>query len=225
MDSKPSQQPNPGPSPQPGPADSPTRMVIAIPFPDDATFEAVRQDFLRRAAENVNDSEFQTIMRLGAFEGSVAWVLDNFPEKDGFVYWPLDEFPRDIQYGDDKKGGEVVTVPQADTRLFLMGRRRADHEDARVDGKKQGGLACVALCALPPAGVGEGGMAGTPMARGTGETPAMDAAEKALLGFVRELQDVGCQEQAPMGEAVDGSTRAKKALAAAILVHVIEPIA
>jgi hypothetical protein len=62
-----------------------------------------------------------------------------------------------------------------------MGRSRGEHEDARVDGKKQGGLVCVALCALPPADV----------AWGTGATPAMNAAEKALLRFVRELRDDG----------------------------------
>ena len=78
----------------------------------------------------------------------------------------------------------------------------------RVGFRKQGGIACLALFAAPPA-PDSGGVVrvrnGLPLPEGTTEgTPAMLAAEKALLEYARELQDVGTGGSGPLGVPTDG---------------------
>jgi hypothetical protein len=50
--------------------------------------------------------------------------------------------------------------------------------------------------------VGEPEFAGTPFARETIDTPAMDVAGKSLLDSIRLLQDVGYGEYPPLGDHV-----------------------
>jgi hypothetical protein len=175
-------------------------MLNPDPFPDDATFEAVRQHVLNFAGKN--DPQYQAMLREAALQPPLWWLHANFPQEDGFVYCTLGPLPRDIQYIDKNDSNKTVTIPQDDTCLYLVGR--GGDRTARVDGKKQGGVVCVALRAMPPAGVGEGETAGMPFARGTLGTAAMDAAEGALLGFIRTMQDEGYQGQRPLGDGVEG---------------------
>ncbi|KAG7284314.1 hypothetical protein NEMBOFW57_010686 [Staphylotrichum longicolle] len=200
--SKPAASKSSSSKPQPAHSNAPTHMISPDPFPDDATFEAVRQHVLARAAENRHNPVYQAMMREAALQSPLMWLQSNFPDEQGYVYCTLGPFPRDIKYVHRNNNDKPGTIPQEDTSLYLIGRG-GDHT-ARVDGKKQGGVVCVAMCALPPAGVGEPETAGTPFARGTLGTPAMDAAEKALLGFIKEMQDVGHQGSMPLGERVEG---------------------
>lgn len=90
----------------------------------------------------------------------------------------------------------MVTISRDDTRVYLAGRR--GNRRARIEGRKQGDVTCLALCALPPIGVGEPKTPGSPSAEATAEMPALDAAEEALLRVIQEIQDVG--------ESVEGCT-------------------
>ena len=205
------------------PAVTPTRLFYPSSLADDATVKAANENILRFAAQNITNPQYQAFVRQCGFDMPLAWLQTNFPpasrpqsDNNGFVYCQLGTFPRDISYADktEKEGGgadgktsTVVTIPQDDTRLVLVGKRQGDGSApaARIDGIKQGGVVCVALCVLPPAGLGApGALAGTSLADKTGGTPAMKAAEQALLGFLRELQDDGYQGSDPQGEVVDG---------------------
>lgn len=218
--SQPSTQPRP-PSPQPcgGPAPSPTRLFIGKPINADAHDNAAWEHLLQRVAEK--DPLYEGIVRKAAFDATVDWLQVNFPEDphwhpsaratvptrlDGngppriFRYCHAGPFPATISYLDDD--GMTKTVPPDDTRLVFVGR--SGDRAARVGGIKQGGTVCVALTVLPPPGVGEGETAGQPLAR-TAETPAMDAANAALLAFIRETQDRGFLGSPPLGPDLEGS--------------------
>jgi hypothetical protein len=163
-------------------------ILYRNPFPDDVSIEAVKQHMSRKLAEN--DPEFLASLRQIAFETPYDIFQTNFPQEDGFMYSSPGPAPQDINYADETGGEEkVATIPRDDTRLYLVG-------------KKQGGTVCVALCALPPAGVGEPEFSGTPLARETIDTPAMDVAGKSLLDSIRLLQDVGYVEYPPLGDHV-----------------------
>ena len=192
------------------PARSPTRILQPNPHPDAAAQAAFRADLLSHEAELQTHPEQLASLRMEAVCYCYAWLATNFPREDGFVYWPMGQLPRDITFITNEKleeGGEVEgagTIPRDDTWVWLVGRQ--GDPGARIDGKKQGGVVCVAMLALPPAGVGGPVMAGTPVAEGTSGTSAMAAAERALLGYVKGLQDVGGHKgQGPMGELVEGS--------------------
>ncbi len=221
---KPPTQPNPAPqsaAPQSGTANAPTRLFHPSSLADDATVKAANEDILRFAAQNITNPQYQAFLRQFGLDWPLAWLQTNFPPAsqnniNGFVYLQLGSFPQDISYvdktekkeeeGDDGKTSTVVKIPQDDTRLVLVGKRQGDGDTpaARIDGIKQSGVVCVALCVLPPAGAGKPEvLAGTPLADMAG-TPAMEAAEQALLGFIRGLQDVGYQGARPMGEDLDG---------------------
>jgi hypothetical protein len=145
----------------------------------------------RRVAENGTD--FLAGLRQVAFETPFDFFQANFPTEDGFMYSSPGPAPWDINYTDKTEGEDkVVTIPRNDTRLYLVG-------------KKQGGVVCVALYAMPPAEVGPPEFAGTPLAGKTLDSPAMDAIDKALLESIRLLQDVGYEQYPPLGDnVVDG---------------------
>lgn len=95
-----------------------------------------------------------------------------------------------------------MAIPRVDTALYVVGR--GGDPCARVEGRKQGGVVCVALSALPPPGLGEPKSRGADLERSTSETLAMDAVKKALLEFTKMLQDVGYQGSSSVGELVEG---------------------
>ncbi|KAK4041633.1 hypothetical protein C8A01DRAFT_34358 [Parachaetomium inaequale] len=144
---------------------------------------------------------YESDLRWAAFGGGVGWLLENFPKADGFIHWPL-AVPRDIEYAcaDEEEGGETVrTIPEADAMLWHIAKHgKSTARDA--EGRKQVGIVCIALLAAPPAPV-----VGTPrLAEGSAAgTPAMEAAEKALLAYIKELQDVGTPEVGPTGVLVE----------------------
>ncbi|KAG7293472.1 hypothetical protein NEMBOFW57_003523 [Staphylotrichum longicolle] len=218
--SQPSTQPSP-PSPQPGggPAPSPTRLFIGKPITDEARDKAEYENMMQRVAEK--DPVYEGIMRKAAFDTTVTWLQVNFPEDphwhpsaratvptrlDGngppriFRYCHAGPFPTTISYLHDD--GTTKMVPPDDTRLVFVGR--SGDRAARVGGIKQGGTVCVAITVLPPPGVGEGETAGQPLARTAGTT-AMDAANAALLAFIRETQDRGFLGSPPLGPELEGS--------------------
>lgn len=197
-----SKSPSSKPQPAPSNSNAPTQMISPDPFPDDATFEAVRQHVLASTAKHRDDPVYQAMMREAALQAPIMWLQANFPVDDGYVYCTVGPLPQDIHYTDKTDNDKAGIIPQDDTCIYLVGR--GGDRTARVGGKKQGGFVCVTMCVLPPAGVGEPETAGTPFARGTLGTPAMDAAEKALLGFIREMQDVGHQGSMPLGDRVNG---------------------
>ena len=174
------------------------------PFPDISPRVLSRQYTVRRDPGPNNDDKYLSDLRFASVSGGLGWLLANFPQDDGFMHWPLG-FPRDLGYAASKYT-TAGTILKTDLMLWHVAKIDASNE--RVGFRKQGGIACLALFAAPPA-LDSGGIAralnGLPLPEGTaGGMPPMLAAEMALLEYARDLQDVGTPGSGPMGGAVDG---------------------
>ncbi len=186
----------------------PLRLIEPRWFPLTAatTIRSARQEMLRHLAseDHPNPPDSPAALRIAVSFYSLTWLLANFPQRqgesaDGYIYWVMGAFPRDIEYpAAAGEGKEKTTIPQADTELWLFGSQGDPSLPRTADGRKQTGYACLALVVQPLAETA-----------GTQAAAAMRAAEEALLGLMRELQDVGPQAGefsgvGPMGEALEG---------------------
>ncbi|KAK4188112.1 hypothetical protein QBC35DRAFT_550381 [Podospora australis] len=151
------------------------------PFPDEGTFTQIRSHVLSRAA--ANDPSYLALMRQAAFQTPFAWLEANFPAAKGFF---ICSEPIPYPYGDisvDDNEGTVINAEE-DTRIYLAGKPGV-------------GTVCVKMMVIPPKNVGSGETRGLPFARDTLGTPAMDAAEGALLGLMRRWQEENGEKGTP----------------------------
>ncbi|KAK3900793.1 hypothetical protein C8A05DRAFT_35563 [Staphylotrichum tortipilum] len=131
----------------------PLRLLFTNPFPTPATAEAVRQHLLTNATNPSRDPETtKALILIGARSGYIEWLKLNFPRAAGYFYYSLGPLQTDINFTfpDEETGLPVQgTIPIAQTQLHAISRF-GDLYARDKDGKKLGGIVCLAMYAVAP---------------------------------------------------------------------------
>lgn len=156
----------------------------------------IERDWGREAAEN--SPAWQAFSRELELITPFFFFQAHFPEEDGFEY-VIGILDREVCYTQKVEGGEevAVTIPRDHTCVFYA-MRRGDTQ-TRINGIKQGGVVCLAVSILPPAlASSETETAGSPTPPGNITDAAFDAAEQALLGITKQLQNPDVEGSNPV---------------------------